>query len=37
MCGIAEGFRGAGPEAVAPVLLEILLGKPSPHGKWLAK
>nr|WSY48897.1 alpha/beta hydrolase [Streptomyces sp. NBC_00886] len=37
MRGASEGFRGAGPEAVAPVLLGMLLGQPSIHDQWLAK
>ena len=34
---ISEGFRGAGPDAVSPVLLEMLLGRPALYGQWLAK
>ncbi|MFE9601660.1 alpha/beta fold hydrolase [Streptomyces hokutonensis] len=37
MRGASEGLRGAGPEAVAPVLLGILLGHPEIHDQWLAK
>jgi 3-oxoadipate enol-lactonase len=37
MRGMSEAFRGEGPEAVAPVLLEILLGQPAIHDQWLAK
>ncbi|MFG2142819.1 alpha/beta fold hydrolase [Streptomyces sp. NPDC048696] len=35
MSGISEGFRANGPDAVAPVLLDILLGKPEIHEEWL--
>lgn len=37
MGGIRDGFRTAGPEAVAPVLLDLLLGEPGIHPHWLAK
>ncbi|MFD9734526.1 alpha/beta fold hydrolase [Umezawaea sp. NPDC059074] len=37
MRGVAEAFRAAGPEAVAPELLGLLLGKPALHEQWLAK
>ncbi|MFF4961680.1 alpha/beta fold hydrolase [Streptomyces sp. NPDC001222] len=37
MRGMSEGFRGAGPESVAPVLLGMLLGKPEIHEEWLAR
>ncbi|MFK0155985.1 alpha/beta fold hydrolase [Streptomyces sp. NPDC090499] len=37
MRGVSEGFRGAGPEAVGPVLLGMLLGRPAIHDQWLAK
>ncbi|MFI9274272.1 alpha/beta fold hydrolase [Kitasatospora sp. NPDC052896] len=35
MGGISDGFRTGGPAAVAPVLLDILLGKPEIHPDWL--
>jgi pimeloyl-ACP methyl ester carboxylesterase len=35
MSGIRDGFRDGGPDAVAPVLLDILLGKPEIHEHWL--
>ena len=34
---VSAGFREAGPEAVAPVLLEPLLGQPALYGQWLTK
>lgn len=37
MRGVSEGFRAAGPEAVAPVLLGMLLGQPVIHDQWLTK
>ncbi|MFD3925673.1 alpha/beta fold hydrolase [Streptomyces sp. NPDC058614] len=37
MRGVSEGFRGAGPEAVAPILLGMLLGQPAIHDQWLVK
>ncbi|MFE3186777.1 alpha/beta fold hydrolase [Streptomyces violascens] len=35
MGGVAEGFRAGGPDAVAPVLLDLLLGRPDVHEEWL--
>ncbi|GHF24164.1 alpha/beta hydrolase [Streptomyces morookaense] len=35
MSGIAGGFRTGGPDAVAPVLLDLLLGRPGIHEEWL--
>jgi 3-oxoadipate enol-lactonase len=35
MGGISDGFRTGGPAAVAPVLLDMLLGKPEIHAEWL--
>jgi 3-oxoadipate enol-lactonase len=35
MGGASEGFRAGGPDAVAPVLLDLLLGKPEVHEAWL--
>ncbi|MGW1195779.1 alpha/beta fold hydrolase [Streptomyces sp. NPDC002536] len=35
MGGISDGFRVGGPDAVAPLLLGMLLGKPEIHGDWL--
>lgn len=35
MGGISEGFRAGGPDAVAPVLLDLLLGEPDIHQDWL--
>ncbi|MFC5722758.1 alpha/beta fold hydrolase [Streptomyces gamaensis] len=35
MRGISEGFRGDGPDAVAPLLLDMLLGRPGIHADWL--
>lgn len=34
---ISDGLRAGGPDAVAPVLLEMLLGRPAHYGQWLAK
>jgi 3-oxoadipate enol-lactonase len=35
MGSISDGFRAAGPDAVAPVLLDMLVGKPELHAEWL--
>jgi len=35
MGGVSDGFRAGGPEAVAPVLLDLLLGQPELHPDWL--
>jgi 3-oxoadipate enol-lactonase len=35
MGGVRDGFRDGGPDAVAPVLLDLLLGQPEIHGHWL--
>ncbi|GGU35175.1 alpha/beta fold hydrolase [Streptomyces violascens] len=35
MGGVGEGFRAGGPGAVAPVLLDLLLGRPDVHEEWL--
>jgi 3-oxoadipate enol-lactonase len=35
MGGISDGFLAGGPDAVAPVLLGMLLGKPEIHADWL--
>jgi hypothetical protein len=35
MRGISEGFGTGGPDAVAPALLDMLLGKPEIHHDWL--
>ncbi|MFC4957621.1 alpha/beta fold hydrolase [Streptomyces mauvecolor] len=35
MGGVSEGFRAGGPDAVAPVLLDLLLGRPDVHEEWL--
>jgi pimeloyl-ACP methyl ester carboxylesterase len=35
MSGVRDGFRDRGPDAVAPVLLGLLLGRPEIHGHWL--
>jgi 3-oxoadipate enol-lactonase len=34
MGGISSAFRAGGPDAVAPVLLDLLLGEPSLYGFW---
>jgi pimeloyl-ACP methyl ester carboxylesterase len=35
MSGVRDGFRDRGPDAVAPVLLGLLLGQPEIHEHWL--
>ncbi|MGW5116331.1 alpha/beta fold hydrolase [Streptomyces noursei] len=35
MNGVSEAFRAGGPDMVAPVLLDLLLGKPAIHEEWL--
>ncbi|WP_411123975.1 alpha/beta fold hydrolase [Streptomyces sp. x-19] len=35
MSGVSEAFRAGGPDMVAPVLLDLLLGKPAIHEEWL--
>ena len=35
MQGISDGFRTGGPDAVATVLLDMLLGDPDIHEDWL--
>ena len=35
MSGMRDRFRDGGPDAVAPVLLGMLLGKPEIHQDWL--
>ena len=35
MSGVRDRFRDNGPDAVAPVLLRMLLGKPEIHQNWL--
>jgi pimeloyl-ACP methyl ester carboxylesterase len=35
MSGMRDRFRDGGPDTVAPVLLDTLLGKPEIHGHWL--
>ncbi|MFI6056302.1 alpha/beta fold hydrolase [Streptomyces violascens] len=35
MGGVGEGFRAGGPDAVAPALLDLLLGRPDVHEEWL--
>ncbi|MGW5823036.1 alpha/beta fold hydrolase [Streptomyces noursei] len=35
MGGVSEAFRAGGPDMVAPVLLDLLLGKPAIHEEWL--
>jgi len=35
MGGVRDGFRDGGPDAVAPVLLDLLLGQPEIHRHWL--
>jgi 3-oxoadipate enol-lactonase len=35
MGGVSDGFRAGGPDAVAPVLLGMLLGQPDIHQEWL--
>ncbi|MFI6469325.1 alpha/beta fold hydrolase [Streptomyces sp. NPDC050516] len=35
MGGVSEGFRAGGPDAVAPVLLDLLLGRPDVNEEWL--
>ncbi|MEV6767177.1 alpha/beta fold hydrolase [Nocardia sp. NPDC051030] len=35
MGGVRAGFEAGGPDAVAPVLLDLLLGKPEIHQDWL--
>ena len=35
MSGMRDGFRDGGPDTVAPVLLDLLLGNPEIHQQWL--
>jgi pimeloyl-ACP methyl ester carboxylesterase len=35
MGGVRDGFRDGGPDAVAPVMLSVLLAKPEIHQDWL--
>ena len=35
MSGVRDGFRDRGPDAVAPALLDLLLGQPEIHEHWL--